>query len=242
MPPLPADAKAVTYPSGGRSLTAWIGMPDNPPARAPVVIFLHGGFAFGSDDFDMARPYRDAGFVVVTPILRAENGQDGNFSMFYDEVDDVIAVTDYVRRLPDIDPERIFLAGHSIGGTMTMLAAMTSPWFRGVASLSGSPDQILWIKFGGYNRIAPFDINDEREYVMRSPLSYARSFKAPARIYYGSAEPFFGPSSRKLAEVATAAGADVVTKEMPGDHFGAVPAEIADSIIFFRNVGNAHGR
>jgi hypothetical protein len=33
-----------------------------------------------------AKPYRDAGFVVMTPMLRGENGQAGAWSYFYDEV------------------------------------------------------------------------------------------------------------------------------------------------------------
>ena len=38
----------------------------------------------------MAQPYRDAGYIVMIPILRGENGQPGFYTMFYDEVDDVL--------------------------------------------------------------------------------------------------------------------------------------------------------
>jgi len=236
MPELPKGAARMAFQSGDLSLIAWSAKPETVLARSPVVIFLHGGFAFGADDFEMATPYRDAGFIIFTPILRGEDGQAGSFSMFYDEVDDVIALVEHVRKLPYVDPDRIYLAGHSIGGTTAMLAAMASSHFRAVASLSGSADQILWIKAGGYSPIAPFDLNDPQEFIMRSPLSYATSFKAPARLYHGSEEAYFRPGTRKLADVAKAAGLDVVVQEFPGDHFGAVPAEISASIAFFRGI------
>ncbi len=31
----------------------------------------------------MPQPYRDAGFIVMIPILRGENGQPGSYTMFY---------------------------------------------------------------------------------------------------------------------------------------------------------------
>ena len=236
MPELPKGAAKISFMSGDLPLTAWSATPETAAARCPAVIFLHGGFAFGADDFEMAAPYRDAGFIVFTPILRGEDGQAGSFSMFYDEVDDVIALVEHVRTLPHVDPDRIYLAGHSVGGTTGMLAAMASSRFRAVASFSGSADQMLWIKGGGYSRIAPFDLNDPREFIMRSPFSYATSFKAPARLYHGSEEAFFRQGTRRLAEVATAARLDVAVQEFPGDHFGAVPAEIAASIAFFNRI------
>ena len=45
--------------------------------------------------------------------LRGENGQPGAFSMFYDEVEDVLAAAEYLAKLPDVDPARVFVSGHS---------------------------------------------------------------------------------------------------------------------------------
>jgi len=43
--------------------------------------------------------------------------------MYHDEVDDVRAAAASLAKLPFVDPGRVFLAGHSAGGTLTMLAA-----------------------------------------------------------------------------------------------------------------------
>lgn len=232
MPRPPADVREIEFPSGDLRLKAWVGLPENAPVRAPLVVFLHGGFAFGASDFTMARPYLAAGYAIATPILRAENGQPGHFSLFYNEVDDVIAATEFMKSQSYIDPERIYLAGHSVGGTMTMLAGMASTNYRALASFSGSPDQILFT--AGGMRETPFDRRNGAEFEMRSPLSFAASFKAPARLFYGTEEHFFRDTTQRTAQLAQRAGLDVQAVEVPGDHFSAVPGAIAQSIELFR--------
>jgi dienelactone hydrolase len=230
----PAGVTEVTFPSGDLQLKAWVGMPDARLAKMPVVIFLHGGFAFGPSDYEMAEPYRKAGFVIVTPMLRGENGQAGHFSMFYDEVDDVLAVAAYVRAQPYADPTRIFLAGHSVGGTHSLLAGMASADFKGIAAMSGSPDQVLFTRSWGM--LAPFDLKDARELEMRSPLAYATSLKAPTRMYLGTRERSYRETSKRLATLAQEAKLDVTFMEIEGDHFSSVPAAIEDSIFFFKSL------
>lgn len=240
LPKPPADIEVVTFASGALTLKGWLGRPAPRPDRpadtkTPVVVFLHGGFAFGADDFDMARPFIEAGYAVFVPILRGENGQPGHYSFFYDEVDDVIAAARRVSGFDWVDPKRIYLAGHSVGGTLTMLAGQASALFRAVASFSGSADQIAFAR--GEPGIVPFDPKDLTELEMRSPMAYARSFKSPARLYYGASEDFFSTSTPLTAKLAKAAGLDVEALAVPGDHFGAVPREIALAIAFFQ----AHG-
>src|SRR5262249_26913722 len=154
-------------------------------------------FAFGADDWQQAQPFRDAGYVVMIPILRGENGQPGQYSMFYNEVNDVLNAADVLAKLPNVDGTRIYVAGHSVGGTLAMLAAMTSNRFRAAASFSGSPDQVKWSQL---QEVIPFNENDQRELQMRSPLAFARSFKCPARLYYGDQEFLFESSTKKTAQ------------------------------------------
>jgi dienelactone hydrolase len=236
MPTAPAGVQVIDYASGDLHLKAWIALPSLQSGRMPVVIFLHGGFSFGEEDWQMAAPYRDAGFIVVAPILRGENGQSGIYSLFYGEVDDVIAVGVQMARRSDVDPRRIFLAGHSSGATTALLAAMASPRFRAVASFSGSPDQAIFTKYGMKPEQIPFDATDQREIEMRSPLAFAASLKLPARLYFGNKEPHFRLSTQRLADIARAHGGDVQAIEVEGSHFSAFAAERAQSIVFFRTM------
>jgi dienelactone hydrolase len=229
----PPGVNEVTYESAGLRLKAWVYPPKNANEKQPAVLFLHGGWAFGADDWEMAQPFRNAGFVVMTPILRGENKQPGVFSMFYDEVDDVLAAADVLSKVPGVDSTHIYVSGHSAGGTLTMLAAMTSDRFRAAASLSGSPDQVAFVR-SGYRDMAPFDPDDIRELQMRSPVAYATSFKCPARLYYGSQEIFFDKETRRTALLAKEKGLDVEAAKIPGDHFSSVPQAMKQAIEFFK--------
>src|SRR6266436_3465367 len=112
------------------------------------------------------------------------------------------------------------------------MAAMTSNRFRAAASFSGSPDQVKWAR--GQPEVVPFDPKDQREFQMRSPLAFARSFKCPTRIYYGSDEFLFSSSSKKTAQLAKAAGLDVEAISVDGDHFTSVDEAMPLCIRFFQ--------
>jgi dipeptidyl aminopeptidase/acylaminoacyl peptidase len=168
----------------------------------------------------------------MTPTLRGENGQPGSYTMFYDEVNDVLAAAEALAGLPYVDASHLYVAGHSAGGTLTLLAALTSTRFRAAASFSGSPDQVAFAR--GQSELVPFNPADQKEYQMRSPLAFPRSFKCPTRLYYGDEEWLFKPGSRKTAEKARAAGLDVEAVEVPGDHSSSVPEAMRRAIAFFR--------
>jgi dipeptidyl aminopeptidase/acylaminoacyl peptidase len=97
----------VEFPSGALRLRAWMSGHRRATHRLPAVLFLHGGFELGAADWDMALPYWEAGFVLMVPMLRGENGQQGTFSFLYDEVNDVLAAAEYLGRHPAVDPGRI---------------------------------------------------------------------------------------------------------------------------------------
>jgi dipeptidyl aminopeptidase/acylaminoacyl peptidase len=180
----------------------------------------------------MARPFRDAGFIVMMPVLRGENGQAGDFTLFYDEVDDVLAAADTLAALPAVDASRIYVCGHSVGGTLALLAAMASDRFRAAASLSGSPDLEGYLRASRVK--APFDASDIREVRLRSPVAYAGSFRCPVRLFCGDEEFWVQGSTRRTAMLAKQQGIDVEAIEVPGDHFSSISEAIRRSIEFLR--------
>jgi len=231
-PETPAGSIAIAYRSAGRELSAFVTPDPGDGVRRPAVLFLHGGFAFGGGDWAMTRPFAEAGFAVMVPLLRGENGQGGDFSLFHDEVDDVLAAADRLAALPYVDPGRLFVAGHSAGGTLTLLAAMASPRFRAASAFSGSPDQVVYTQ--DRPERTPFDPRDIREVRMRSPVAFARSFRCPTRLYHGEDEFWVEGSSVMTAERAKGGGLDVEAVPVPGDHFSSVPEAIRRAIAFFR--------
>lgn len=229
----PEDVEEVEYTSGKLQLKAWVNPPPKRGPKKPAVLFLHGGYAFDSKDWSQCKPFRDAGFVTMTPMLRGENGLKGSFSLFYDEVDDVLAAAEKLAKIPGVDPDHIYVAGHSAGGTLAMLASMTSKRFRACASLSGSPDQVSFVRTNPEPQ-PPFDTEDRKELEMRSPLAFPKSFKCPARLYWGKEEIVLKFSTEKLAEKSQAAGLDVAAVEVPGDHVTSVTPAMRQAITFFQ--------
>lgn len=233
----PADGEKIFYRSGyggELELTAWVSKYKRGSKRKPGILFLHGGNAMGMGHWVLMKAYADAGFVVLMPSLRGENGQMGNFSGFYDEVDDVLAAADRLSHLPGVDPNRLFIAGHSIGGTLTMLAAMSSHRFRAAAPISGNPDAFRF--FNRYPQDIRFDDANAHEFEVRTALCYAQSFKCPVRIVHGTEEEHFNDRADLLVSRARAAGLRIENDTVTGNHTSALPVEIEQSIRFFHGV------
>ena len=117
--------------------------------------------------------------------------------MFYDEVDDVISAAEYLRKQAFVDDKKIYVAGSSTGGTLTMLAALTYPHFRAAVSFSASPDAVGYprhaVAIGDWSDI-PFHYRNPKE-KLRCARASAASFKCPARLYYGTEEKHFALST-----------------------------------------------
>jgi hypothetical protein len=86
---------------------------------------LHGGFAFGEDDWEMTKPYRDAGFQVLAPMLWRERAAR-QLPMFFDELSTTSPRPPTYRRRPAImRADHLYVAGHSVGAyTHDPFAAM----------------------------------------------------------------------------------------------------------------------
>ena len=239
----PKYVTEVDYGSAGRPLRAWLSGSDTRGARRPAVLFLHGGFAFGPDDWDMAVPYWEAGFVVMMPMLRGENGQKGEFTFLYDEVDDVLAAASFLARQASVDPTRVFLAGHSAGASLALLTAEASQQFRAVSTFDATPDlQLLYhgsAKKPGVHSEIVFDPDDLHELEVRSPLAYARSLKSPLRAYYSTeAVSIIREPTERLVAVARERGVDAAASQVEGSHMSHVARAMPASIAFFRTFLN----
>ena len=116
----------------------------------------------------------------MMPSLRGGNDNPGRREGFLGEVDDVLAAVDYVAALPYVDPTRVYLGGHSTGGTLAMLVAESSDRFRAVfsfgpvADVRGYPPQFIH-----------HDKSQPRESELRSPGFWLSSVKSPLFVLEG---------------------------------------------------------
>ncbi|MFK3778141.1 alpha/beta hydrolase family protein [Agrobacterium sp. NPDC089420] len=229
----PPGAQRVTYPGGpdgSIELVAWLSHYQPSKTLKPAVLFLHGGNATGDGHWALMKPYWDAGFVVLLPSFRGENGQSGNYSGFYDETADALAAAAYLESLPGIDGKRFFIAGHSNGGTLTLLASM-SRRFRAASPISAGVNS--WRYFNRYTDEICFDETDEREFIMRSSVCFGPSLKCPALLLRGEEERPFDADHQLFVDRALSSGFRVDKKLLPGTHNGVVPGAVAESVRFF---------
>jgi acetyl esterase/lipase/type II secretory pathway pseudopilin PulG len=223
--PVPPDAQDVEYASGNLKLRGWLGKVPQSTQKLPAVVYCHGGFSFGADDWKQSQPFRDAGYVVFMPRLRAENGNPGFFECFYGEVDDVVAAGQYLAALDGVDASRVHVTGHSAGATVAMLAAMLPNPFASAASYDGSPDQSQFFAAPQWKAIAPFDARNDLEIRLRSPRAFAGSLRCPLYAYYSTSGPYGVPHLIVQAEAIKYAKTCKATA-VPGDHYGMVPEAI----------------
>ncbi|SFB04652.1 Alpha/beta hydrolase family protein [Rhizobium sp. NFR07] len=233
----PPGAQRVTYrggPDGSIDLVAWLSQYEPSRTLRPAVLFLHGGNATGDGHWELMKPYRDAGFVVLLPSFRGENGQEGIFSGFYDETGDALAAAAFLENLPGIDRNRLFLAGHSNGGTMALLCAMARP-FRAAVPISASVN--AWRFFDRFRDDLRFDTSNPQEFVMRSSVCFAPSLKCPTLLLRGAQENPYDQDHLLLIERARSAGLAIDKALLPGTHNGVVPGAVDESIRFFNRFG-----
>ncbi len=104
------------------------------------------------------------------PSLRGGNDNPGRREGFLGEVDDVLAAADYVSAQPYVDPTRIYLGGHSTGGTLAMLVAEMSNRFRAVFAFGPAADVR---GYGG--QFVYHQPGDPKESLLRSPIYWLDS-------------------------------------------------------------------
>ncbi|MGF7060922.1 alpha/beta hydrolase family protein [Brassicibacter mesophilus] len=189
----PPYVSEVEYESDGLKLKAWVLNDPEDGYKYPAVVFMHGGFAFGEVDWYVAEEYINRGYVVMTPMVRGENGNPGNFEYFYGEVNDCIAAGKYLASLPYVDENNVFLMGHSAGGSLSVLASLRESPYKAIATNGASYGTKDYFKYRK-DRI-PFEYNKDEIHI-RSSYEYADNIKTPVYSFMGKEDI----GTMKLAE------------------------------------------
>jgi pimeloyl-ACP methyl ester carboxylesterase len=136
----PAAMESFQIPSHGARLNAiaYLAAGGGPH---PVAILLHG-FPGNEKNLDLAQAVRRAGWDVVYFDYRGSWGSPGSFS-FGNSLEDTVAAIAYVREPGNaarlrIDPKRVVLIGHSMGGWMAAFAGAHDSEILGTAMISAA--------------------------------------------------------------------------------------------------------
>ncbi len=186
--------RTLKYPSPVGELAAYLTPDPGDGKKHPAIIWITGGdcnsigdlWTPASPDNDQtAAAYRKAGIVLMFPSLRGGNDNPGTKEGFFGEVDDVLAAAKFLETQNYVDPKRIYLGGHSTGGTLVLLVAESSDRFRAVFSF-GPVDDVAG--YGASSGFLPFDVSNKKEVELRSPGYWLPSIQSPVWIIEGANE------------------------------------------------------
>lgn len=136
----PADYDSLDLVSNRCHLYGEIMWPDSSyAAPRPCVIMFHG-FPGSARNDDLAHALCGIGCVVLTPHHRGAWGSEGDYLVSHC-VEDAVVLANHVRgpefcRKYNVDPDSVYLIGHSMGGNTVLNAARRLPWLRGIVLLT----------------------------------------------------------------------------------------------------------
>ncbi|MCL2409538.1 MAG: prolyl oligopeptidase family serine peptidase [Oscillospiraceae bacterium] len=188
--PPPGVFDLVHYESEVGRLAAFVSSDPGDGERHPLIIWVAGGWGYGISTLPWSYPewdndqtgsaFREAGILMMYPSFRGANGNPGYFETMFGDVDDLLAARDFAAALPYVDPDRIYLGGHSTGATRVLLAAALTDEFRAVFALGAVSDIYR------HNQAQfTFDLRDSQERMMRSPRYWVNDISVPTFILTG---------------------------------------------------------
>jgi predicted esterase len=189
----------------------------DPQKKWPLIVALHG---MGGNENSMFDGYNKGvvkeeaekrGYLIVCPKGR------GIADMYLGNAQkDVFDALAHVRQLYNIDADRIYLMGHSMGGYGSWIVSTTQPEiFAAIAPFSG----------GGLPMVIP---------------ALKKIAHVPWFVVHGDADPTVNvEESRKMVKAGKELGIEIIYKEIPGgDHRNVVVPQFKEMFDFF----DAHKR
>lgn len=234
------DADLIAYrssvgPEGGfLSLAAYLSKAPKDQKIRPAVIWVHDGFdGIDPETWRQAKVFDDE-CILMCPSFREENANNGQFSMFYNEVGDLLAAVNHVSALPFVDKNRIYIVGHGTGGTLALLAATTgTKKVRAFFAIGGTPDVEEALRAGGMKiagQAAPFVLGPTPDAYVRSAIHFVGSIQS--KTFYFEAKNQTLPL-RQALEMQAAAKAKSISFHVyavPGANVSTLVAPVAGLI------------
>ena len=220
--PPPELFQLIKYRSPVGELAAYLSPDPRDGMKHPAIIWITGGDCNTIGDVwspmppendQTAAAFRKAGMIMMFPSLRGGNENPGFNEGFLGEVDDVIAAAEHLAKQEFVDPTRIYLGGHSTGGTLVLLVAECTDRFRAVFSF-GPADNIR-----GYGvEMLPFDFKVPKEFEVRDPSRWLSSIRSQVFIFEGTVNSNI-LSLRTLAKLSRTNPNVTALAKKGADHF-----------------------
>jgi dienelactone hydrolase len=187
--PIGNEFELIHYQSPVGPLAAYLTPDPGDGKKHPAIVWIAGGDTNTIADVwspqdrandQSASAFRKAGIVMIFPSQRGGNDNPGSREGLFGEVDDILAATDHLAKLPYVDASQIYLGGHSSGGTLAMLVGECTDRYRAIFSLG---PVAAAMQYGG--NLIYCDPNDKQEMRLRSPLYWMHCVTSPMYVFEG---------------------------------------------------------
>ena len=184
-----SEFELIHYKSGTNSLAAYVTPSPQDGAKHPAIIWITGGHHSSIGDVwtprersndQTASAFRKSGIVMMFASTRGGNANPAKREGFFGEVDDILAAADHLANLPYVDPDQIYLGGHSTGGTLAMLVGESSDKFRAIFALG--PVAYAHSYRGDFVYCDP---QNTKEMELRSPIYWLSCVSSPMYVFEG---------------------------------------------------------
>lgn len=186
----PARMEVLHIPSGGVKING-VAYLASGAGRHPTLVFFHG-IPGNEKNLDIAQAVRRAGWNAITVNYRGSWGSPGQFR-FAGNLEDAEAVLAFVRdtanaRLLGIDPRRIVVGGHSMGGWVTVHTVTHHPELLGAVLVSAADMGTLGSRHG--NALEAFMADNMESLSGVTPQSMADDLRQTSeRFRFDAAAP-----------------------------------------------------
>jgi acetyl esterase/lipase len=214
----------ITYPAPAGNTAAYLSPDPRDGKKHPAIIWITGGDCNSIGDVwspaprandQTASAFRKAGIIMMFPSLRGGNDNPGLKEGFLGEVEDVLAAAEFLAKQEYVDGKRIYLGGHSTGGTLALLVAEVSSRFRAVFAYGPVGDVA---GYGAESGFLPFDLSNRQEVKLRSPGYWLGSVQSPVWVFEGAQGRSNISSVRAMAKKSTNPKAHFI-EVAAADHF-----------------------
>ena len=137
------------------SLKGILTLPDDVSNPVPAVVFVHGSGSSNMDEKvykmtpfkDLAEGLAKHGIASIRYDKRSfvhgfKMVRSGTITVKEETIEDAVLAAELLKQHPNVDPERVFIAGHSMGGMLAPRIDAEGGNFRGLILLAGSPRKL----------------------------------------------------------------------------------------------------
>lgn len=201
-------SSVVSYTSDGLTLYALMNVPKGtPPAGGwPVVIVNHGyippdQFSTENSYINTSAYFAQAGFLVLKPDYRGHDNSEGDAEGLLSRIHyatDVLQLVYSIERIPQANPNRIYMYGHSMGGDVTLRVLETSHKVKAASlwapAVADFPEVVLFFarrNRDNSDRLQRFEkeLNENfspDDYSAVATISNLSSVKVPVIVHHGT--------------------------------------------------------